>query len=302
MTPITCADVAERLELYAADECDPPDREAVERHLAGCAACTAQVDETRRLLQLLDLRMQEPERLDRLHERLEAERRPRKRTVLPFLRRFAPLAALLLVSLGLTLFLERPGGNGPDERLSVAVLYKPEPSRAVPENVRKMDKVAVGREELRFNLETEGKSPADFRAHLTAKAVKDEPPPRPPEVRLELKVTNLGKKPLLLDTTDPRTELRLDVRGPAKSVVETAAREVPAALEERRITLAPGEKETFRIDRLVTGTREKPRALFWTEAGQYTVEIRLRVGTTGGRLLTIDSGPIRVQVQPRKPK
>jgi hypothetical protein len=27
------------------------------------------------------------------------------------------------------------------------------------------------------------------------------------------------------------------------------------------------------------------------------VEIRLRVGTTGGRLLTIDGGPILVQVQ-----
>ena len=56
-----------------------------------------------------------------------------------------------------------------------------------------------------------------------------------------------------------------------------------AALEERRITLAPGQKETFRIDRLVTGTREKPRALYWTEAGQYTVEILLRVARDKGK-------------------
>ena len=207
MTSNTCADMAERLELYAADECDPPDREVVERHLDGCPTCAAQVEETRRLMQLLDLRLQEPERLLRLHERLEAERRPRKRAM-PWMRRLAPLAALLLISLGMGLFLGGGDGGSPGNPLTVKVLSE---SRSL-EMVPGVDMARSGPEKMSFPLEREGKTAKEFRAELT---VKDAHRPSPPRVRLVLQVRNEGTKPLFLDTKDPRTELRLHVVGPA---------------------------------------------------------------------------------------
>jgi hypothetical protein len=301
MNPITCADVAERLELYAADECDPPDREAVERHLGDCPVCASLVEQTRRLLDLLDLHMQEPERLQRLHDRLEAERRPRKQVLLPFVHRFAPLAAALLIALGMGVFLGRQGDGGlPDERVAVAVRLERGDGAKPPAADRgpAMENVRGGPEKMMYTLEREAKSADELRRMVAA---KDDRRPLPPKLRLELEVKNQGTRPLLLDTTDPRAVLRLEVRGPAGSVVEAPASAVPAALK-RRVTLAPGQTEVFPIERMVTGTRDRPRALYWTKPGEYRLNIQLRAATTGGRLLTIDSGPIDVQVKASEPK
>src|SRR5439155_21220681 len=97
MSPLTCPDVEARLDLYAADECDPAEADAIRRHLAHCPRCVAACDEARQLVGLLDLRLQEPERLSRLEARLAAAEGAPRRRVLRFpagLRHVAALAAM----------------------------------------------------------------------------------------------------------------------------------------------------------------------------------------------------------------
>src|SRR5262249_32761104 len=103
-SPLTCPDVEARLDLFAADECDAAEAEAIRRHLAHCPRCTTAYDEARQLVGLLDLRLQEPERLRRLEARLAAEETPRRgvRRLPVALRRVAALAAMLLLTVALT--------------------------------------------------------------------------------------------------------------------------------------------------------------------------------------------------------
>jgi hypothetical protein len=150
MTPLNCEAVAERLDLFAAGELDEPARAAVAGHLSGCAACAGAHAEARRAVDLLDLHFQVPDQLQRLRSRLRAEARPRHRAprLLPFAHRAAALAALLLVTLGLGLWLgpravDVPAFGGGVELALVLVEpvekgAPPKPSRGGPE----ADKVA----------------------------------------------------------------------------------------------------------------------------------------------------------------
>ena len=44
MNPLTCREAAERIDLYAADACDPSEEEALSAHLESCAACAAALE------------------------------------------------------------------------------------------------------------------------------------------------------------------------------------------------------------------------------------------------------------------
>jgi hypothetical protein len=99
MNSFTCADVDERIDLYAAGECDEPEAAAIDRHLQDCGPCRQAYQETQQLLGLLDARFQEDDRLHRLRRRLEAEdfQRVHRSRIRPFVRRVASLAALFLI-------------------------------------------------------------------------------------------------------------------------------------------------------------------------------------------------------------
>ena len=73
MNPLSCREVEEHIELFAAGECEAPLAEQIEQHLAGCSACSAACRETQQLLGLLDVRFQEAEHLQRLRRRLAVE-------------------------------------------------------------------------------------------------------------------------------------------------------------------------------------------------------------------------------------
>ena len=100
MSTLTCDQVDELLDLYVSDACSPGERQAVEEHLAACPACPANLDRARQLRGLLDLHYQMPDRLARLQRRLRHEPLGR-RLGQAVVRRFAALAALLLLTLGL---------------------------------------------------------------------------------------------------------------------------------------------------------------------------------------------------------
>jgi hypothetical protein len=120
MTPWTCTEVENQIELYAAGESDEPARAAIGDHLRRCATCSRAYREAQQLLGLLDTRFQEEDRLSRLRALLEVEDQRlkfRRSPVLPFLRKASALAAMLLVVVGLFQWLGgdrpgRPGGTG----------------------------------------------------------------------------------------------------------------------------------------------------------------------------------------------
>src|SRR5215813_5397662 len=107
MSKPTCADVAHLIDLHAAGECGPEEEKAVRAHVATCADCNRLLDEARQMQGLLDVHFGQPAALSRLGERLKAQTR-RSRAAPPWmssLRRFAAVAALLLVTFGLGLLM-----------------------------------------------------------------------------------------------------------------------------------------------------------------------------------------------------
>ncbi len=263
MSPLTCPDVEARLDLYAADECDPAEAEAIHRHLARCSHCAAACDEARQVVGLLELRLQESDRLRRLETRIAAEEEPR-RWVLRFpsaLRRVAALAAMLILTAGPIGWLMR--GLPPAEDMGgLAVALREEPLRRGPEALF---------------------APAAD----VARAV----PKRAPVVNLELELHNTTNRPMRVWVAGPQTELRLELRGPS-------ARSVPAkdgtGAKPESVLLRPGA--TYPVH--VTGLTDSRRTWSWTEPGDYTLTAefttRAEVAGLGPRRVTARSGPVTI--------
>jgi hypothetical protein len=277
MSPFTCPDVAERLELYAADECDPAETDAIRRHLAGCPACTAACEETRQLMGLLDLRLQEPDRLRRLQDRLAVENRPR-RHVLRFpttFRRVAALAALLLLAIGPVGWLT-PGLRMMEDGGGLLFALQEEPSSR--------GRIPFGQELAPAIGMKEARGP-----------VKSDAAPAPP-VELALQLHNTTDHPLHVWVAGPKTDLRLDVRGPGVKTLP-ANPSVPAA--EKAIDLRPGEERDIRI----TSLADDHRSWELIEPGDYTVSAQFttRVSAPGmpERRITVHSKPITIPFKGR---
>jgi len=102
MNTLTCAQADLLLELSLSGACKPDEKRALEDHLDACPACSANLDKARQLVGLLDLHYQMPDRLARLKRRLRQEPLARRHPGRMMVRQFAALAALLLVTLGLS--------------------------------------------------------------------------------------------------------------------------------------------------------------------------------------------------------
>jgi hypothetical protein len=321
MSPLSCPEVRDHIDLYACGECDPPTRDSVASHLAACADCSRLLDEARRLAALLDLHHRRPDSLRRLQARLdsEARARPRPARVLT-LRRVASLAAMLLLTFGLALLVgpglrPAPDGGPPTPEGDLAVTLTALPARTVPafpgprdlakagpgvafeEAKKAADRTAV--------LDLHGRSPAAFRAAL--EGVRGAPPP-PPEVDLSLRVRNDTHSPVRLHPEAPTFEVRLHVEGPGVVTVPAP----PAgrlATPVRPVTLPPGETFSLSIPRLVSRAGDGVRYTYWTEPGVYTVTARVRMlvaraeapprfGPAQPRAFTTD--PVTFEVVPRR--
>jgi anti-sigma factor RsiW len=265
MSPLSCPDVEARLDLYAAGECDPAEADAVRRHLAECPRCAAACDEARQLVGLLDLRLQEPERLSRLESRIAAEERPARR-VLRFpaaLRRVAALAAMLLLTAG-----------------PVGLLLRDLPPA----------EFAVG---LAVALREEPQRRGGAEAMLVPADVARGMPKGAPEVKLDLELRNTTDRPMRVWVAGPQTELRLELHGPG-------ARSVPAKdrseVKPRFVALRPGESYPIHV----TGLSDSRRTWSWTEPGDYTLTAefttRAELAGLGGRRITVRSDPLTIPV------
>ncbi len=303
---LSCAEVEGRIDLYAAGECDAATGAAVARHLTRCRACARTYRGAQQLLGLLDVRHQEEERLRRLRSRIEAEgrRKAAPARVLPFLRRAAALAALVVLTFGLSRTMDTglsPSAAGVEVVLSLRHVDQGfealAPARGGHERAPKAPGArlafdASGRPDLR------GDSPAEFRRELLAGA-RTGRPASPPSVSLELEVRNTGEREKTLWVGGG--ELELDLRGPGVLRVPAPDKLPQSFMAEEKLTLKPGERRALPVTRLAAGARGRVNYLYWTEPGEYTLTARLRTavstGPEGAAPVTLSSPPVAVRVE-----
>jgi hypothetical protein len=295
---MNCVDVETRLDLYAANECNATEAEAIRRHLPHCPRCTAVYQAAQESIALLDLHFQEPERLRRLSNRLDRDEEPRRMLRFPGkMRHLASLAAMLLLTTTLALGLApRFGNSGGDGGLSVTLA--PVRFRGAPE----ADVVRAPKELLaqtqHARLDFQGQTPEQYREELREREQTGRLP-KPPEVDLTLDVENTTGRELQVWINGPQTELRLDLHGPGAIALNSVQ-----ATESRpqSITLAPGEHYSLRIVRLEEHAPWKPHFWYWTAPGTYSLTARLTTTVaspgSGSRRVTIRSAPVTIQVEP----
>jgi hypothetical protein len=298
VSTLTCEQVEAGLELYAADECDAAAGAATAAHLAECPACSAKYREAQELLGLLELRLREPERLRRLLGLLAAEPKRQRRPawVLAFPRRVAALAAMLLLTLGLSGWLgpfAGPGDGGLDLQVAVAPVER---QALIPD-------VAPGFERATMkSVDNTGQfAPAEAKTFEWEATRVGEPRERP-EARLTLDLRNQSGRAVLIHLDDDRTELALDLEGPgvARTPAPTPALWLGGLGPVR---LAPGKAVQLTVERLEEGTRGAVRVVSWTKPGDYTLTARLRtpvetVGSLVPRMETFTGPPVKLHVKP----
>ncbi len=316
MNPMTCHEVEEQIELFAAGECDAPTEAAIRGHMTGCPRCAKAESEARRFLDLMDVRLQEPDRLQRLLDRIEAESAPKpasipmtgratphRRSVLATRRQWFALAASILLPIGIGIWLtppaEQPASQQAQSDLTVALL----PDRSARGHEKLVapalanDKVS-SEMALTFHLQAEGQSTKKFRSDLVDAAFKGRPTP-PPEVDLLLQVHNATDQPMRLLFDDPRAELRLYVSGPGALRLD-GPRDADPFGGLRIFDLPASSTKAFSITRLVGGSRRQPVYWYWTEPGDYRLRAVLRAPVQSGsetRMRSIAGPAIPIRVR-----
>ncbi len=295
MNPLSCEQAALLLDLHAAGECAPADDRAVRAHLDTCAACRAELAEARRLLGLLDVHFHQDRALRRLAQVLAAERTPRQQrpVVLSFVQRFAAVAALVLVTFGLTVGLMPLLGP---ERWSPPQLN----ASLVPRRSAEMVRVAPGKRAAKDAVTLHAKSLAELK-----KAVEAGRQPLPPRIDLDLVLRNPGPAPLEVQVGGPGFALVPEVAGQ-----RVLARSCPwpdfVPFPPRKLTIAPGGSAVLRVERLAAQIDGRAQCLYPTAGGEHTLRIRLRTvaGRPGWpasrRALKVEAGPITLVVRPER--
>jgi hypothetical protein len=303
MTEPNCAAVEGLLDLYAAGACDAREREAVAAHAAHCRDCAAALAESRRLMGLLDQRADEPARMRRLRRTIEAEAaKHRPRLVFVFSRRVASLAALLLVMVvGLLGVTGLPRPEAPvvveltahvSRALPEAMLDAFPPAPAPAPGTREPLVAASKRAKpiLVYPLTPPDEDAEQYRRRLRA-APAGTPPPAP-EVDLVLEVRNSLDDPLTLDPG--AAEVVIDLNGPGVVRLPVSAPRARPILEASPPTLAPGATGRLVLRRLTAGRTGAVQNVYWTEPGDYTLRVRVRL-TRG---VDITTPPLAVRVEP----
>lgn len=283
---MTCDDAADLIDLYAASECAPPEARAVRAHLDGCASCREALAQARRLQALLDQRFRQDAALARLTARLKADVRPPPAArTLPFARRFAAVAALLLVTFGLGLWLSPPRASAPPLQLTLATGLDRGPE-AVPAR-GKLEKAVV----------LEDAAPVMAEAVRKAKAEGDWP--LPPRVGVWLTVTNPGPAAVELDVGGPDFRCVLDLRGPGVHA-EPVADPAFVPFRRRAVVIAPGGSLTLRVERLASQRGGQVSYLYPTGKGDYSLRVRLEAAAWSGgrqRRVALTSGRVVLRVR-----
>lgn len=309
MNPLTCAEVAPQLDLYAAEACAPRTAQAIETHLARCDSCRLELQEARQLQAGLDWHHRETAALARLEVRLHQQARPARegfRSILSFFprpplrvaRQLAGVAAAFLLTVGLAAMLDLHTPAPSPQPLNVAWLAPqsradlPAPVRASPQQEKMV--LSAPSTRLDYTLAPD----AATRSQLLAPGAIL---PAPPRVQLAVGLRNETPWTLLLHPEQPGTELHLDLRGPDVLRFTLPPGSATPSLQPTAVELRPGMSTVLRIGALVEGTRATAAGWYWTEPGTYSLRVRYRVAVSAPpdtrlRWHTFTTSPILLQV------
>jgi hypothetical protein len=306
MNALTCQEAEAHLDLLAAGECDPLTRQSVERHLEHCPACTASYRESKRLVGLLDLTLNDTG-LSRLRARIEQEdlrlgiRRVRgRRALLPFARRAIAMAAMVLLAVGLA-WLPHDWQRGSEAELQLtAITFRGDAleKQDFPVAVRASPDAVPGFMKLAGNVLTVGLPPTQlgesFRRELRDAQLHDRLP-APTSVPLALAIRNSDKHAFEVRLGDANTVLSLDVNGEGVVRIPYTGDAKPSFLQPQSHWLAPGESRVIRIDHLVAGSTGRLEYIYLTEPGDSKLVALLRLWADGHPAI-VESNPTRIQV------
>jgi hypothetical protein len=294
---MTCHEAEPLLDLLAAEECDASERQALERHLQNCPACAASYAQSRQLVGLLALQFDEavPQRLWRRLEAAPHARRPR-RAVLPFARRVAAVAAMLLLAVSFGFGIRNWPGDEPQLQLAavgirahpgVLDVQEVQPARG-PDKQLKRSALA---QPLTLVLPP-GQHGEAFRQQL-AQAERDGNLPPPTAVPLAFVLKNTGTRPVIVNLGAKTTSVALDVHGPNVFRAHAVGVDQSEVFRMGVVRLARGQQQTLRFDRLIAGAPGRLEYIYLTEPGEYIIVARLRF-PVADRLVTVASEPLRV--------
>jgi hypothetical protein len=283
MKTFHCGQVEELLDLYAANECNAHESKTVRLHLAGCPSCQDRLDQAREFMGLLDLHHGAAPALARLHRRIEADARPRSagRRMLS-MQRFAAVAALLLVTFGLGVWLPTSFDPSPSWPLELAIVAGRTRDSVAgvlePGETPRID--LEGRVLSQMNLALEKGEGGDL--------------PLPPRVNLLLVLHNPNPFPLVVE----RKDIGFTLHGQGVR----SEKGPPVSARIRSETIAPQGDASVRLERLESRIDGKSEYLYPTRAGEYTVLVHLGVWvwreglpkTRQWRILT--SGPMKLRL------
>jgi hypothetical protein len=290
MNAMTCEQVQDQLDLMAADACDAPTRQTLERHLEQCPACAASYAESRRLLGLLDLHFDQrgPERL-----RQRIERDARRARWAPFVRAAVAVAALLLITVGLTWLMSSWVGEPEPAGPQLALVVRVEKTEATLDR-KVLDLGTPGSREKLVDSVRGNAGLAKLRHQMLLAQAEGKLPP-PPAFPLALAFMNTGKRTVEVRLGDTATELALEVQGEGAVRIPAPAAEEPAFLRPQALHLDPGQQHAIHIDRLIEGKRGHLEYVYLTRPGEYMLTARLRL-TADGRAVTVTGEAVRIQV------
>jgi hypothetical protein len=280
MMPLTCAQIEEQIDLYAAGECDILMRQAIEKHLAECPPCRATLREAEQLVAFLDLQLRQDDNLRRLQTKIATEARPlRSRASGGSGRRsFLALAALLLATLGVWWMLPAPQTDA-DLSASLAISLQPPAAgdarfeHHVAVGVASPKRATTGN--LAYVLDVQGETTAAFQTKLKSARSRDDLP-SPPEVDLNLRIHNNSNRIMRVWLGGSYSTLSLDLQGPGAVSVPVPGPAASPLGPARLVQLAPGATHLEQVTRLVSGSDKEVRYLYWTEPGTYTLTVQLR--------------------------
>jgi hypothetical protein len=334
MNPLTCAEVETHLELHAAGEEDPSTREAIDHHLASCPDCRRAHQESQQLLELLDLHLRAPDRLEQLHKAIEAEVRPSQQPhaqrlpiasprgsfpvrLFPLLRPLRALAALLLVLVGLELllqFLSVPAYL-PEQTVLlqgqwVAVVLAQGPAKmvrnmqppALPPDLARQEMLGPRRT---YELDPQ-RSGRAFRQELLAAGSRELA--APPRINLTLVIQNPTRETVQVSLGGKNGDVQLELEGPEVLSVPAPDPAEHAPLPRPiQATLAPQQTLSVPLTYLASRVRSQVRYLYWLKPGTYELKVTFAtlvapaLSSTATRqrptLLEIPSEPIQLTVR-----
>jgi Putative zinc-finger len=266
MNSLTCAQADLLLELSLSGACKPDENRSLEDHLDACPACSANLDKARRLLGLLELHYQMPDRLARLKRRLRQEPRARRHPGRMMVRQFAALAALLLVTLGLSsLLMPWQADMLPGLQVTASVDLSRMKGEKAPQAAFVRDHV------LRMT-------------HPLS------------EIEATLSVTNTTPRPIRLCLT--RGRLLFALAQPGGDTLEGILEPKFERVSRKQIPLQPGDHLTLRLQPIA----EPDARVNLSRQGDYTLWIRYTIewgepGTSAFQRQTLEAPPVRFPIK-----